>query len=49
MLQTLRLLSDLGTPYGFRHMHGWSGHTYRLVKEDGSWVYVRVYLESKYS
>lgn len=46
MLQFLRLLSDNGTPYGFRHMHGWSGHTYKLVQEDGSWVYCRVYLET---
>jgi len=37
----MRLFSDLGTPYGFRHMNGWSGHTYRLVKEDGSWHYVK--------
>lgn len=27
-------------------MHGWSGHTYKLVQEDGSWVYCRVYVES---
>ncbi|KAF7982698.1 hypothetical protein HWV62_26534 [Athelia sp. TMB] len=46
----MRLFSDLGTPYGFRHMNGWSGHTYRLdykllkirtVKEDDSWHYVK--------
>ncbi|PSK40142.1 Catalase-1 isoform B [Elsinoe australis] len=42
--QFLRLFSDLGTPYGFRHMHGWSGHTYRLVQNDGSWAYVKVRL-----
>lgn len=47
MLQFLRLLSDLGTPYGFRHMHGWSGHTYKLVQDDGSYVYTRVKLESE--
>ncbi|PWN44100.1 catalase-domain-containing protein [Ceraceosorus guamensis] len=45
-LQFLRLFSDLGTPFGFRHMHGWSGHTYRLVQQDGSWVHVKVKLES---
>lgn len=27
-------------------MDAWSGHTYRLVKDDGSWVYVRVYLST---
>ncbi|KAF2770825.1 catalase-like protein [Teratosphaeria nubilosa] len=46
MLQFLRLFSDLGTPYGVRHMDGWSGHTYRLVKDDGTWVYCRVYLST---
>ncbi|EME79297.1 uncharacterized protein MYCFIDRAFT_167175, partial [Pseudocercospora fijiensis CIRAD86] len=46
LLQFLRLFSDLGTPYGFRHMDGWSGHTYRLVKDDGSWVYCRVYVST---
>lgn len=45
-LQFLRLFSDLGTPMGARHMNGWSGHTYRLVKDDGSWVYVKVLLET---
>ena len=28
-------------------MHGWSGHTYRLVQDDGSSVYTRVKLESE--
>lgn len=27
-------------------MDAWSGHTYRLVKDDGSWVYARVYLKT---
>lgn len=27
-------------------MDGWSGHTYKLVKDDGSWVYARVYLST---
>ena len=33
LYQVMRLFSDLGTPYGFRHMHGWTGHTYRYVFE----------------
>lgn len=41
LYQAMRLLSDLGTPYGFRHMNGWSGHTFRLVRADGSWNYVK--------
>lgn len=45
-MQFMRLFSDLGTPYGARHMNGWSGHTYRLVQKDGSWVYCKVLLET---
>ncbi|KZP34022.1 catalase-domain-containing protein [Athelia psychrophila] len=41
LYQVMRLFSDLGTPYGFRHMNGWSGHTYRLVQDDDSWHYVK--------
>ncbi|KAH7923317.1 catalase-domain-containing protein [Leucogyrophana mollusca] len=40
--QVMRTLSDLGTPYGFRHMNGWSGNTFRAVKADGSWVYLKI-------
>ncbi|KAG2096720.1 catalase-like domain-containing protein [Suillus discolor] len=39
--QVMRTMSDLGTPYGFRHMNGWSGNTFRAVKADGSWVYIK--------
>ncbi|KAI0366552.1 catalase-domain-containing protein [Pilatotrama ljubarskyi] len=46
LYQVMRLFSDLGTPYGFRHMDGWTGHTYRWVKEDGSWSYVRLYAQT---
>jgi catalase len=46
LLQFLRLFSDLGTPYGFRHMDAWSGHTYKLVQDDGSFVYTRVQLST---
>ncbi|OSC99328.1 catalase-domain-containing protein [Trametes coccinea BRFM310] len=46
LYQVMRLFSDLGTPYGFRHMHGWTGHTYRWVKADGTWSYVKLYAET---
>lgn len=39
--QLMRTMSDLGTPYGFRHMNGYSGNTFRAVKADGSWVYIK--------
>ncbi|TFK42776.1 catalase-like domain-containing protein [Crucibulum laeve] len=40
--QVMRTFSDLGTPYGFRHMNGHSGNTFRAVKADGSWHYLKV-------
>ncbi|GBE83330.1 Catalase [Sparassis crispa] len=46
LYQVMRLFSDLGTPYGFRHMNGWSGHTYRFMKADGSWVYAKIICET---
>ncbi|KZO89518.1 catalase-domain-containing protein [Calocera viscosa TUFC12733] len=39
--QVMRTFSDLGTPYGFRHMDGYSGNTFRLVKSDSSWFYAK--------
>ncbi|EJD36801.1 catalase-domain-containing protein [Auricularia subglabra TFB-10046 SS5] len=46
LYQVMRLFSDLGTPDGFTHMNGWTGHSYRWIKADGSWVYVKLYAES---
>ncbi|GAA5967374.1 hypothetical protein JCM3765_000505 [Sporobolomyces pararoseus] len=41
------LFSDRGgTPYGYRFMNGYSGHTHKLVKEDGSFVYVQFHYKS---
>ncbi|EGN97113.1 hypothetical protein SERLA73DRAFT_161314 [Serpula lacrymans var. lacrymans S7.3] len=40
--QVMRTMSDLGTPYGFRHMNAWSGNTFRAIKADGSWVYIKI-------
>ncbi|KAG0148816.1 hypothetical protein CROQUDRAFT_654391 [Cronartium quercuum f. sp. fusiforme G11] len=46
MHQFLRLYSDAGTPKGFVHMNGFTGHSYRWVKADGSWVYVKLLAET---
>jgi catalase len=27
-------------------MHGYSGHTYKFVREDGEWVYVQVHIRA---
>ncbi|KAJ1936522.1 catalase A, partial [Kickxella alabastrina] len=39
--QVMILFSNRGTPDGYRHMHGYSSHTLKLVKEDGSFHYVK--------
>ncbi|KAH9815187.1 catalase-like domain-containing protein [Melampsora americana] len=44
--QFMRLFSDSGTPKGFVHMHGFTGHSYRWVQKDGSWVYVKLFAET---
>jgi catalase len=35
------LFGDRGIPKGYRHMHGYAGHTHKLVKDDGSFVYAQ--------
>ncbi|KXN88045.1 Catalase [Leucoagaricus sp. SymC.cos] len=40
--QVMRTFTDLGTPYGFRHMNGYAGNTYRAVAADGSWHYIKI-------
>lgn len=44
--QLMHLFSDRGTPYGYRHMNGYSGHTYKFTKPNGSYVYVQIHLKT---
>ena len=44
--QIMILFSDRGTPNGFHNEHGYSGHTYKLVKEDGSFVYTQIHVRA---
>ncbi|KAH0826396.1 catalase-like domain-containing protein [Lanmaoa asiatica] len=39
--QVMRTMSDLGTPYGFRYMNGFSGNTFRAVVSDTEWYYIK--------
>ena len=36
------LFGDRGVPDGFRFMHGYAGHTHKLVKANGDFVYAQV-------
>jgi len=42
--QVMILFSDRGTPDGYHNMHGYSGHTFKLIKDDGSFVYTQIHL-----
>ncbi|KAI5848022.1 putative catalase [Tricharina praecox] len=44
--QLMHLFSDRGTPFSFRHMNGYSGHTYKFTKPDGSFRYVQIHLKT---
>lgn len=44
--QVMILFSDRGTPVSSRFMHGFSGHTYKWVKADGSFNYVQIHLKT---
>jgi catalase len=41
------LFSDRGTPDGFRHMHGYSSHTFRWVNKEGAAHWVKLHFRTK--
>ncbi|KAI0071680.1 catalase [Panus rudis PR-1116 ss-1] len=42
--QVMILFSDRGTPDGYHHMHGYSGHTFKFVNKEGKYHYVQIHL-----
>ena len=44
--QVLILMGDRGIPDGYRFMHGYSGHTFKLVNKSGDWVYAQLHMKS---
>lgn len=40
------LFGDRGTPASLRHINGYSGHTYKFTKRDGSYHYVRIHIKA---
>ncbi|VVT52088.1 uncharacterized protein SAPINGB_P003313 [Magnusiomyces paraingens] len=44
--QYFLLHSDRGTPASYREMHGYGSHTYKLVKENGQFVYVKFHFRA---
>ena len=45
--QVMVLMGDRGIPDGYRFMHGYSGHTMKLVNKAGEWVYAQIHFKSK--
>jgi len=44
--QVMTLFSDRGTPFSYRHMNGYSGHTHKWTKPDGTFNYVQVHVKT---
>lgn len=40
------LFSDRGTPYGYRHMNGYSSHTYKWVNAEGKVSLVKYHFKT---
>jgi len=45
--QVMILFGDRGIPDGYRFMHGYGGHTMKLVNKEGNWVYAQFHFKSK--
>jgi len=45
--QVTILMSDRGTPNTFRHMHGFSSHTFRWVNKEGEATWVKLHWKAK--
>ncbi len=45
--QVLFLMSDRGTPYSYRHMHGFGSHTFSFINENNEKVWVKFHFKTK--
>lgn len=45
--QVLILMSDRGTPYSYRHMHGFGSHTFSMINKDNESVWVKFHFISQ--
>src|SRR5580698_6922255 len=44
--QAMFLMSDRGTPYGFRHMHGFGSHTFSMINDKNEKVWVKFHFKT---
>ncbi|KKX49634.1 catalase [Sphingobacterium sp. IITKGP-BTPF85] len=40
-------MSDRGTPFGFRHMHGYGSHTYSMINAQNERVYIKYHFRTQ--
>lgn len=45
--QVMILMSDRGTPFSYRHMHGFGSHTFSLINKDNERVWVKFHFVTK--
>lgn len=45
--QVLILMSDRGTPHGYRHMHGFGSHTYSMINDSNERVWVKFHFRTQ--
>lgn len=45
--QVLILMSDRGTPHGYRHMHGFGSHTFSMINDDNQRIWVKFHFKTK--
>lgn len=45
--QVLILMSDRGTPYGYRHMHGFGSHTFSMINANNELVWVKFHFKTQ--
>lgn len=45
--QVMILMGDRGIPDGYRKIHGYAGHTHKLINKDGVFTYVQFHWKSK--
>ena len=45
--QVLILMSERGTPHGYRHMNGYGSHTFSMINNENERVWVKFHLKTK--
>lgn len=45
--QVTLLMSDRGTPDGYRHMNGYSSHTFKWINKEGEAHWVKLHFKTK--